>query len=196
RGSLGSPGSSPAMQTEVRILYLEDKPADAVLVNHELRRAGFAFRAKRVEDKESFLRELHENPPDVILSDHGLPSFDGFSALALAQQQCPDVPFLFVTEALGDETAIRTFESGAVGYVLKRDLSRLGPVLQRVLSAGQRRTRLRLEDEALRQSEEDYRRLLEACPVAVFVILSGGEIALVNPAGVSLLRAVSAVELL
>ena len=67
------------MQKELRILVLEDVAADVVLLNRELRRSGLAFCSKRVETREAFLKELAENPPDIILSDHGLPSFDGFS---------------------------------------------------------------------------------------------------------------------
>ena len=96
------------MKSEIRILYVEDVPADVVIVNHELRKAGMAFCSRRVDTKEAFLAELQHHPPDVILSDHGLPSFDGFTALAIARDKCPDVPFIFVTNSLGEETTIET----------------------------------------------------------------------------------------
>ena len=101
------------------------------MVNHELRRRGLNFRTKRVDSREVFLRELERDPPDVILSDHGLPSFDGFTALAIAREKCPDVPFIFVTDSLGEQLAIETFEHGATDYVLKRDLSKLAPAIRR-----------------------------------------------------------------
>ena len=67
---------------ELRILILEDNASDVVLINRELRQSGLAFRSIRVETREGFIRELEEDPPDLIFSDHGLPTFHGFSALA------------------------------------------------------------------------------------------------------------------
>src|SRR5258708_2768368 len=101
------------------------------MINHELRKGGVPFRAKRVETREAFMHELEHHTPDLILSDHGLPSFDGFTALAIARNKCPEVPFIFVTAAQGEQMAIETFESGAADYVLKHDLSRLVPAVRR-----------------------------------------------------------------
>ena len=69
----------------------------------------------------------------MILSDHGLPTFNGFEALAVARKECPDVPFIFVTGLMGEEKAIETFERGAIDYVLKSRLSKLVPVVQRAV---------------------------------------------------------------
>src|SRR5258708_36130189 len=119
------------MKDEIRILCVEDLPADVVIINHALRAGGLRFRSKRVENKEAFLHELEHHPPDVILSDHGLPSFDGFTALAIARNKRPDIPFIFVTSSLGEEMTIETFKSGATDYVLKKDLSKLVPAVER-----------------------------------------------------------------
>ncbi len=94
------------MKDEIRILVLEDVAADVVMINHELRKARLNFRCKRVETKDEFLQQLKLHSPDVILSDHGLPGFDGFTALAIAKDKCPDVPFIFVTSGLGEEMTI------------------------------------------------------------------------------------------
>ena len=72
------------MENAVRILMLEDRPEDAVLVKEELRRGGLRFTFERVEARDDFLTQLAQYRPDLILSDHGLPSFDGFSALRIA----------------------------------------------------------------------------------------------------------------
>src|ERR1051325_3923538 len=100
----------------LRILVVEDEPADVVLIHNELRRANLAFRCKRVENRDDFLHQLSHNRPDLILSDHGLPHFDGFAALRLAKEHCPDVPFIFVTGSLGEQVAIETLKSGATDY--------------------------------------------------------------------------------
>ena len=157
------------MNKEIRILFVEDLPADVVMVNHALRQGGFAFRLKRVDNLETFVRELERNRPDVILSDHGLPGFDGFTALAIARKACPEVPFIFVTSALSEEKTIQTFEQGATGYVLKKDLSRLVQVVERALREAEERKTLGQKERQLRESEERYRRLIAFCPDAFFV---------------------------
>src|SRR5438552_12008851 len=165
------------MKKELRILFLEDVPADAVMVNHALKRAGLSFSSKRVDSKAVFLRELEHNPPDVILSDHGLPSFDGFTALAIAREKCPDVPFIFVTDSLGEQMAIDTFESGATDYVLKKDLSKLATVVRRGLREAKKRAWIEHKTQALRESEERFRMLVEGVKdYALFMLDPDGRV--------------------
>jgi CheY-like chemotaxis protein len=127
------------MKREIHILSVEDVPADTEMINHELRRAGMAFRTRRVASRQAFLHELEHHPPDVILSDHGLPTFDGFTALALAREKCPNVPFIFVTGSLGEEKVIEIFENGAAHCVLKNRLTKLPPVVQKALQEAEER---------------------------------------------------------
>jgi PAS domain S-box-containing protein len=184
------------VKNEISILYVEDVPADAALVNHELRKGGLLFRTKRVDSKNEFIRDLEENPPDVILSDHGLPNFDGFAALAVARAKCPDVPFIFVTSSLGEEFAIETFESGATDYVLKKNLSKLVPVVQRALREARERVRLREQEQALRESEERFRMLVEGVKdYAIFMLDPQGHVTSWN-AGAEWLHGYSAKEVL
>src|SRR6185503_13310963 len=139
------------MRSDLNILMLEDHQEDAVLVKEELRRGGMQFSFSRVDTKSDFLKKIAHQKPDVILSDHGLPSFDGLSALHLAREKCPDVPFVFVTGALGEEFAIRGFEAGATDYVLKHHLSDLVPAVQRALRVADETRRHRDYDERLRR---------------------------------------------
>jgi len=118
---------------------IEDEAHDATLVEHTLKEGGFNFSFRRVDTEEAFLDELGSFRPSVILSDHGLPAFDGFTALSIAQDKVPDVPFIFVTSALGEEMTISTFESGATDYVLKKDLSKLVPAVERALREAKER---------------------------------------------------------
>ena len=121
------------MDKELRILILEDVPADAELEEHELRKAGLVFTSKIVATREAFLKALEEFSPDLILSDYDLPSFDGLAALRIAKEKCPDVPFILVTGKLGEEFAIEKLKEGATDYVLKDNLKRLGPSVKRAL---------------------------------------------------------------
>ena len=95
---------------------VEDEAHDAALVEHALRDGGFDFTFKRVDSEAGFLKEIQSFRPSVILSDHGLPAFDGFAALAIAQSKVPDVPFIFVTGSLGEEMAINALKTGATDF--------------------------------------------------------------------------------
>lgn len=149
------------MDAKLRILILEDTAADVVRVNHELRKAGLHFRSKRVETKADFLNELQFHTPDLILSDHGLPSFDGFTALAMTRARCPDTPFIFVSAAVGELMAIEMLRSGATDCVLKERLGDLAPAVHRALREVQDRARGRVTDAEMRGNEQRFRMVLE-----------------------------------
>jgi PAS domain S-box-containing protein len=152
--------------TEYQILMVEDQVADVKLVQHVLREAGFKAELCRVESEEQFIDSLHKRIPDVIISDHGLPSFDGFAALKIAKQRVPDVPFIFLSRVLDEQTLIKALREGASDYILKSGLSKLVPAildsinsqkeLARVSSAKARKV---LSDECCRiliETAEDY----------------------------------------
>ncbi|MGH7992101.1 MAG: ATP-binding response regulator [Limisphaerales bacterium] len=147
------------MKGILHILILEDSQLDTELVAHALRRSGVAFILNRVETRTDFIRALERAPPNLILSDYSLPSFDGYAALALAQAKCPDVPFIFVTGTLGEEVAIETLKRGATDYVLKHRLSRIVPSVHRALREAEVRRERRHAEEQLRQSHEQLRAL-------------------------------------
>jgi len=138
---------------------LEDSPTDAELVVYVLRNGGVDFILERVDSKADFTWELEHNPPDIVLSDFSLPGFDGYAALAIAQQKRPGVPFIFVTGTLGEEVAIETLKKGATDYVLKHRLARLVPSVQRALREAQSQTERRRAEEQLRRSHEQLRAL-------------------------------------
>ena len=156
------------MERLLRILILEDMASDAELMIYELRQAGMSFSHRRVTDREHFLLALQEDEPDLILSDFHLPSFDGLEALALAQATRPEVPFIFVSGAMGEEVAIDSLKRGATDYVLKDRLARLAPAVRRALrEAEEHQERLQAEI-ALRDSEQRYRILLKNIPAVVY----------------------------
>jgi signal transduction histidine kinase len=147
------------MKKAIRILMVEDNPADAELVKHALRKDGLTFLLERVETREEYRQALEKNPPDVILSDYALPTFDGHAALTIAQEKHPYVPFIFVTGTMGEEVAIETLKNGATDYVLKLRLSRLAPAVHRALRETRERADRREALEQLRQSHEQLRAL-------------------------------------
>ena len=159
---------------ELHILILEDVTTDAELIKDELREAGTVFTPSCVKDKASYLKALDEFSPDIILSDYSLPSFDGLSALKLAGRKCPDVPFIFVSGALGEETAIELLKQGATDYVLKSRLSRLGPAVSRALQEVKERKERKMAEEELKKREQALElksRSLEEANTALKVLL-------------------------
>src|SRR3712207_5283868 len=104
-----------------------------------------------------------------MLSDHSLPSFDGLSALKLAKEMCPEVPFILISGAIGEERAIEVLKSGATDYVLKQRLERLVPAVRRAVREGEQEIQRRRAEEALRRSEERYRTLVEQIPAVTYI---------------------------
>ncbi len=149
------------MKEELRVLILEDVATDAELVEHELRREGFRLTARRVETEEKFIAALESARPDLVLADYSLPRFDGAAALAIVQRRCPEVPFVFVSGAIGEDLAIESLKKGATDYVLKDRLSRLGSAVRRALEEAESRAARIAAEEALRSSEKRNRVLLE-----------------------------------
>ncbi len=183
------------MGTPLRLLILEDEPTDVELLLRELARQGFAFEHVRVATRDDFAGAVVGYRPDAILSDYGLPGFDGREALVIAAERSPETPFIFVTGTLGEERAIELVKSGATDYVLKEGLHRLGPALRRALKEAAERAGRRQAEKALRESEERYRRLAELAPDALFVQLEG-KVVYINPAGWRLLGASGPEEIL
>ena len=97
---------------------------DADLIRYALRMGGLVFSWELVDNRTDFIRQLEVFLPDLILSDFSLPSLNGYTALAIAREKLPDVPFIFVTGTLGEEVAIETLKKGATDYVLKQRLAR------------------------------------------------------------------------
>jgi PAS domain S-box-containing protein/diguanylate cyclase (GGDEF)-like protein len=162
-----------ATNVPIRLLMLEDAATDAELALRQLRRDGLQIDARRAETREDFIAELMRAKPDLILSDYSLPQFDGFSALAIAHERAPDVPFIFLSGTIGEETAIEALKRGAIDYVLKTNLNRLGPAVRRALDEARTRT-------AHRHAESRFRDLIEYAPHAIVVLNQRGEIEIVN----------------
>ncbi|MBW4687152.1 MAG: response regulator [Komarekiella atlantica HA4396-MV6] len=164
----------------LRFLLLEDSLLDAELVQAMLTEGGIDCELVRVETSADFLAALETKAFDLILADYALPSFDGISALQIARNRCPDVPFIFVSAALGEELAIEALKNGATDYVLKQRLGRLVPSVQRALrEAQERRERQRAED-SLQKSEARYRRIVDTSYEGIWMIDSQARTEFVN----------------
>ncbi len=176
----------------IRILHLEDEVLYHEIVKATLRKANFRSEIELVETREEFTSSLTSFTPDIIIADYALPTFSGMEALAIARSTLPEVPFIFLSGALGEENAIEMLRLGATDYVLKDRLVRLVPAIQRALrEAETERERTRAE-EALRESESRFRELFARLNDIVIVYLLDddripGKIVEVNPRAAEML---------
>jgi PAS domain S-box-containing protein len=162
------------MGIPLRLLLIEDSESDALLLVRELTRAGFDPFVERVQTAPAMRAALDAGPWDVVIADYSMPQFSGTAALAVLRERGLDVPFIFVSGTLGEEVAVRAMQAGASDYVLKGDLKRLVPVVERELrDVGERRGRRRAEAGML-QSEERLRTILESALDAVVTMDAQG----------------------
>ena len=138
---------------KARILIVEDEAWDAELAQRLLASAGLDFTSVVVATRTPFEEQLAAFHPDVILSDYHLPGFSGEAALEIAQEQCPDVPFVFWSGVLGDEEAVALIKLGATDYVLKDRPARLPSVICRAIAEAAQRAQLAHLDEQLREAQ-------------------------------------------
>jgi PAS domain S-box-containing protein len=158
------------MDASIHILHLEDDPNDAELVQALLAEADLPCRVTRVQSQDAYEESLRQDPVDIILADYQLPMYDGMSALRLAHECRPDLPFIFVSGVLGEETAIEALTQGATDYVLKQNLTRLAPAVQRALQEARNQKERRQAEQALAQSEIKMRYILDSVDEGFIVI--------------------------
>ncbi|MBI5880462.1 MAG: PAS domain S-box protein [Chloroflexi bacterium] len=169
------------MPVHLRVLILEDNPADTELFVHELRRGGFEPEWQRVETEEAYRSAL--NPTlDIILSDYRLPQFDGLHALQILRASGFDIPSILVSGTIGEDAAVECIKQGAADYLLKDRLGRLGPAVKNALEQKRLRDEQRHAAEVLRESEERYRDLVQHSHDLICIHDLTGNILSANPA--------------
>jgi PAS domain S-box-containing protein len=174
----------------MKLLHLEDNPADAELVSEVFASDFPGTSIIVVDSRDRFIDALVErNPPDIIISDFTLPSFDGLSALELARARSPDVPFVFLSGSIGEERAIAAVRAGAYDYVLKENMARLPVVIRRALDDFAQRHMRRESDKRLME----LAGIIERASEAIVVSDMSGRITLWND-GAARLYGVKAVD--
>ncbi len=169
------------MKAVLRLLHVEDSPDDAELIHAELESAGYVLHCRRVENAAGMASALAAESWDVILSDFKLPSFDGHAALRILKASGQDIPFILVSGCVGEETAVAMMKAGMHDYVMKGNLARLAPAIEREREeAGVRRERKRAE-EARNASEKLLRDITSALGEGLLVQGCDGRLIFMNP---------------
>ncbi len=157
------------MSTKLKVLLVEDRAADAELVLHELRRAGYDPEWTRVETEAEFLAQIGQGW-DIILADYNLPEFSGLRALELLREREPDLPFILVSGTIGEDNAVAALKAGANYYVMKDRLVGLGPAVERELREAIEQKKRKWAEAALRASETRYHLLIEKAQFPIVVV--------------------------
>jgi PAS domain S-box-containing protein len=163
----------PEKQSKLRVLCLEDSPADAELVAETLAAGGYELEFDQAAGRERFAELLAGSPYDVILADYSLPSFSGRDALAMAAEISPATPFIFVSGTIGEETTVELLKAGADDCVLKDRLARLPFAVSRAIAE-------KAAERELRESENLNREILEYDGIGVSYFSLEGRVLLLN----------------
>jgi two-component system, NarL family, sensor histidine kinase UhpB len=148
----------------LRVLMVEDSDTDATLILRELTKQGYSPVCERVETARDMTAALEKGPWDIVVSDYVLPGFSGLGALELLQKKKLDIPCVITSGRIDDETAVAAMRAGAKDYIMKDNLKRLGPAVERELAEAEVRRERRKTEEALHQNEAKLHLMLEEMP--------------------------------
>ncbi len=164
------------MTGPLAVLIVEDSESDAQLVIRLLKKAGHEVIYKQVETREQLSAALEEQIWDVVISDYSLPQFDGCAALKLLKETGKDIPFIVVSGAIGEESAVALMKDGAHDYLKKGGLARLALVVERELEQANERREHKLAEQALLESEERWRRAIVDSPIPIMIHDEDGQV--------------------
>src|SRR5664279_3714897 len=142
----------------LRALIADDSENDVLFLLRALRKAGYEPVYERVSTAPAMKAALQRQTWDIVISDYEMPNFGGFEALQLLKESGHDMPFILVSAVVSEETAVAAMKAGAHDYIMKRNLVRLAPAIERELREAQTRGARKAAEEALRQSEEQLRQ--------------------------------------
>jgi len=164
------------MDKELKILILEDSPADAELAERNLEINLKSMNTKVVDSEEGFIEALNNYNPDLIISDYKLPAFDGLSALHITKEISPTTPFVLFTGSQNEDIAVECMKAGADDYVIKEQIKRLAPAALGAIEKKKNEQERMITQQALLESKEKYQNLFENALIGVGISDSSGRI--------------------
>ncbi len=167
------------MASPLRLLIVEDRPDDAELLLAELRRAGYDPKWTLVETPEGFVAGLGERP-DIVICDYSLPAMTALDALRIVSELQLDVPVIVVSGVMDEDTCVNSLRLGAVDYLLKDRLVRLGPAIEHALAAQRLSELARTARRERRETADILRGVVNHAPAAICVRDAAGDTLLTN----------------
>lgn len=158
------------MGTPLRILIVEDSEDDLFLLLHELRKGGYAPEYASVCTEDAMRSALVEKQWDAITSDYNMPGFSALAALRVLQESGLDLPFIVVSGKIGEDQAVAAMKAGAHDYVMKQNLSRLAPAIEREIREADERRRRREAEIALNRQFAQFKTIFDAMNAIVYVV--------------------------
>lgn len=166
----------------LRVLIIEDSEDEVLFLIHELKKGGYNPVYDRVETAAAMEKSLKEKHWDIILCDYPLPAFNAPSAIAVLKKANMDIPVIVVSEAIGEEKAVDCMRSGASDYILKRNIAGLCPAIARELAEAEIRNKQKRAREAMREKEEQYRKITKCIPDLIWTMDFSGQFTYANEA--------------
>ena len=168
------------MNRLLNILFLEDSEDDVLLIVRQLGRAGYTVEHRRVDQPGDFRKALDRGGWDLVISDYSLPGLDALAAIRTFKEVGPDIPFLVVSGAVGEETAVEVLKSGAHDVLIKNNLARLVPAVEREMREAAERRARRTAEEGLAASEIRFRRIVETAHEGIWLLGRDGRTTYMN----------------
>ena len=168
------------MSTLLKVLLVEDSEEDSLLLTRELVRGGYRLEHQRVETAEHMRKALRGTNWDVVISDYRMPSFDAPGALQVLHETGQDIPFIIVSGKIGEDLAVAAMKSGASDYLMKGNLARLVPVVQRELREAEKRRAHRLTQEAVRRGKAEWESVFDAVSDLIIITDADGAVSRCN----------------
>lgn len=174
------------MKKPLWILIIEDSMDDTILLVRQLKKEGYEFNYEKVEDAAGLNAALDCREWDIIISDYILPQFSGLEALEILRHRNLDIPCIITSGKITEETAVAAMRSGARDYVMKDNLKRLGPIINRELDEARNRQKKAVAEKMLQASQNNFQNMIQSAADAILIIDTEEKIRFLNPAAESI----------
>lgn len=164
------------MSKQLRVLLVEDSENDALLLLRELEKGGYEISQERVETAPAMKKALADKSWDIVISDYNMPQFSALLALDVLKESALDLPFIVVSGKIGEDIAVKAMKAGAHDYLMKGNLSRLVPAIERELREAEERSIRRKAEQDIRQGKMEWEAVFDSVSDLIVLTDASGRI--------------------